>query len=147
MKLQFWGAAKQVTGSMHLLTLDNGYKVLLDCGMNYEQKRELNEAAFEFPFNPADVDAVVLSHAHIDHSGNIPTLIANGFNGRIICTPATADLAAYLLLDSANIQLSEYKQRIARAGKRKTAFIPKPIYSDKQVGKAMEKIETIGFNS
>ncbi len=146
MKLTFWGAAKQVTGSMHLLTLDNGYNILIDCGMNYEQKRELIAAAFEFPFNPGDIDLVVLTHAHIDHSGNIPTLVANGFLGNILCTPATTDLTAYLLFDSANIQLSEYKQRLSRATKNKRNNIPKPIYNDRQVEKALGQMVTIPFN-
>ena len=146
MKITFWGAAKQVTGSMHLLTLDNGYNILIDCGMNYEQKRELNEAAFEFPFNPGNIDLVVLTHAHIDHSGNLPTLVANGFMGNILCTPATCDLTAYLLFDSANIQLSEYKQRLSRATKNRRSFIPKPIYNDKQVERALDKMVTLPFN-
>ncbi len=146
MKITFWGAAKQVTGSMHMLTLDNGYKILLDCGMNYEQKRELDETAFQFPFTPVDVDLVVLTHAHIDHSGNIPTLINNGYKGQILCTPATAELAAHLLFDSANIQLQEYKQKLARASKNKRSRIPKPIYYDQSVKDALERIVTLPFN-
>ena len=131
---------------MHLLTLDNGYKVLLDCGMNYEQKRELNAASFEFPFNPADIDVVLLSHAHIDHSGNIPKLVADGFRGHILCTPPTYDLINYLLHDSANIQLNEYKQRLSRATKHRRSLIAPPIYSDKQVDKALEQVVTLPFN-
>lgn len=146
MKITFYGAARQVTGSMHLLTLDNGYKILFDCGMNYEQKRELHDAAFEFPFNPVEVDVVVLSHAHIDHSGNLPKLVADGFMGNILCTPATYELASYLLHDSAIIQLSEYKQRLSRTTKNRRSLIAKPIYTDKQVEKALDKIVTIPFN-
>lgn len=146
MNITFWGAARQVTGSMHLLTLDNGYTILLDCGMNYEQKRELNERSFSFPFNPVDIDLVVLTHAHIDHSGNIPTLVQEGFRGHIICTPATADLASHLLYDSANIQLDEYKSKLGRASKTKRHLVPKPIYTDKSVSKAMEQIFTLPFN-
>ncbi|MFN9519630.1 MAG: MBL fold metallo-hydrolase [Bacteroidota bacterium] len=146
MKLTFYGAAQQVTGSMHLLTLDNGYNILLDCGMNYEQKRELNAASFEFPFNPADIDVVILSHAHIDHSGNIPKLVADGFRGNILCTPPTYDLVNYLLHDSANIQLNEYKQRLSRATKHRRTLIAPPIYSDKQVDKALEQVVTLPFN-
>ncbi len=146
MNITFWGAAKQVTGSMHLLTLDNGYRILLDCGMNYEQKRELHERAFSFPFNPVDIDLVVLTHAHIDHSGNIPTLVQEGYRGKIICTPATADLSSHLLYDSANIQLDEYKSKLGRASKTKRHLVPKPIYSDKSVTKAMEQLYTMPFN-
>lgn len=146
MKITFYGAARQVTGSMHLLTLSNGYNILLDCGLNYDQKRELNAAAFDFPFNPADIDVVILSHAHIDHSGNIPKLVADGFRGHILCTPPTYDLVTYLLYDSANIQLTEYKQRLSRASKHKRSLIAPPIYTDKQVEKALEQIVTIPFN-
>lgn len=146
MKLTFWGAAKQVTGSMHLLTLDNGYKILVDCGMNYEQKRDLNERAFEFPFNPADIDLVILTHAHIDHSGNIPTIVHHGYKGHIICTPATADLTGYLLYDSANIQFHEYKYKLNRASKTKRHLVPKPIYIEKQVTEALDRIVTLPFN-
>ena len=130
MKITFWGAAKQVTGSMHLLTLDNGYKILVDCGLNYEQKKFLTEDVFSFPFNPVDIDLVLLTHAHIDHSGNLPALVHHGFTGQILCTLATADLTKYLLFDSANIQWQEYKQKLSRAGKSiKRNFVSKPIYN------------------
>lgn len=146
MKITFWGAAKQVTGSMYMLTLDNKYKILIDCGLNYEQKRDMNEDAFSFPFNPADIDVVVLTHAHIDHSGNLPALVHNGFRGHIICTEATADLTKYLLFDSANIQWQEYKQKLSRAGKSKRNRVAKPIYIEKHVEETLDKIITLPFN-
>lgn len=146
MKITFWGAAKQVTGSMHMLTLDNGYKILVDCGLNYEQKRDMHDGAFRFPFNAADIDVVVLTHAHIDHSGNLPALVHHGFRGHILCTPATADLTRYLLFDSANIQWQEYKQRLARAGKNRRNNVPKPMYMEKQVEETMDRIVTLPFN-
>jgi metallo-beta-lactamase family protein len=146
MHITFHGAARQVTGSMHLITLDNGYKILLDCGLNYQQKRELHADAFEFPFRPQDIDAVIVSHAHIDHSGNIPKLVADGFTGKIICTPATLELMRFLLFDSANIQLSEYKQRLSRATKHRRTLIAPPIYSDKDVEKALDQVVTLQFN-
>jgi metallo-beta-lactamase family protein len=146
MKLTFWGAARQVTGSMHLLTLDNGYKILVDCGLNYEQKKFLTEDAFSFPFNPVDIDLVVLTHAHIDHSGNLPALVHHGFQGQILCTAATADLTKFLLFDSANIQWQEYKQKLSKAGKsRKRNFVSKPIYTEKNVQQTLEKFVTIDF--
>lgn len=145
-QLTCWGAAKQVTGSMHMLKLQNGYTILIDCGMNYEQKKELNASVFQFPFRPEDIDVVILTHAHIDHSGNIPTLVAGGFNGKVLCTPATADLTAYLLFDSAQIQQSEYKQKLARVKKGRRTHIPKPIYTDKQVEEALERFVTLRFN-
>ncbi len=103
MKLQFWGAARTVTGSMHLLEV-NGAKILLDCGL-YQGKRKLSyERNLHFPFDPSDIDALVLSHAHIDHSGNIPNLVRQGFKGNIYATHATRDLCAAMLEDSARIQ-------------------------------------------
>jgi glyoxylase-like metal-dependent hydrolase (beta-lactamase superfamily II) len=79
MKLSFFGAAKQVTGSMYLLTLDSGYKILIDCGMDYEMKKNPVARAQLFPFEPVTVDLVILTHAHIDHSGNLPALVGFGF--------------------------------------------------------------------
>lgn len=146
MKLTFWGAAKQVTGSMHMLTLDNGYNILVDCGMNYEQKRELTEDAFDFPFKPQDIDLVILTHAHIDHSGNLPALVDRGYQGKIICTPATSELTKFLLFDSANIQLQEYKSRLSRARINKRHLIAKPIYFDRQVELMMDRMVTWHFN-
>jgi metallo-beta-lactamase family protein len=146
MKLTFWGAARQVTGSMHMLTLDNGYNILVDCGMNYEQKRELHEEAFDFPFRPQDIDLVILTHAHIDHSGNLPALVDRGYQGKIICTPATAELTKFLLFDSANIQLQEYKSKLGRARIQKRHLIPKPIYFDRQVELMMDRMVTWNFD-
>src|SRR4051812_31612543 len=105
MKLTIHGAAQQVTGSMHLLELEN-YKILIDCGLDYEKDRSI-QSNEDFPFNPADIDVVVLTHAHIDHSGNIPTLVRLGFVGQILCTPPTADLTELLLMDSVNIFMSK----------------------------------------
>jgi metallo-beta-lactamase family protein len=146
MKITFWGAAKQVTGSMHMVTLANGYNILVDCGMNYEQKRELNEDAFDFPFKPQDIDLVILTHAHIDHSGNLPALIDRGYQGKIICTNATAELTKFLLFDSANIQLKEYKSKLGKTRIQKRHLIPKPIYFDKQVELMMDRMVTWHLN-
>ena len=134
MKITFWGAAKQVTGSMHMVTLANGYNILVDCGMNYEQKRELNEDAFDFPFRPQDIDLVILTHAHIDHSGNLPALIDRGYQGKILCTNATAELTKFLLFDSANIQLKEYKSKLGktRIQKRHLIHIVRIIRADRK---------------
>jgi metallo-beta-lactamase family protein len=101
MKLTIHGAARQVTGSMHLLEV-NHYKILIDCGLDYEKDRNV-QANEDFPFKPADIDVVVLTHAHIDHSGNLPTLVRLGFEGQILCTSPTADLTELLLLDSVSI--------------------------------------------
>lgn len=103
MKLTFWGAAQTVTGSMHELTV-GGDRYLLDCG-TYQGRRQIaRERNGAFPFPPASVRAVLLSHAHIDHSGNLPSLVKQGFTGPIYTTPATVDLCEPMLLDSAYLQ-------------------------------------------
>lgn len=99
----FAGAAGEVTGSRHLLKLPQG-QVLLDCGMFQGKRAEAREKSEKFLFDPAAVDVVLLSHAHVDHCGALPLLVKRGFKGRIVCTPATAELARLLLLDSAHIQ-------------------------------------------
>src|SRR4051812_27576571 len=104
MKIAFHGAARTVTGSKHLLTLNNGTQILLDCGMFQGMGNETDALNREFGFDPKEISCVVLSHAHIDHSGLLPKLVKEGFEGKIFCTPATKDLATILLEDSANIQ-------------------------------------------
>src|SRR5215510_12087657 len=101
MKIAFHGAARTVTGSKHLITLKNGKKILLDCGMFQGMGRETDSLNRDFGFDSADVDVMILSHAHIDHSGLIPKLYREGFRGRIFCTPATRELTGILLEDSA----------------------------------------------
>lgn len=103
MQLRFHGAARTVTGSMHILTVGDR-TILLDCGIYHGKREEARERNRHFPFDPSSVNAVVLSHAHIDHSGNLPTLVKQGFDGPIYCTKATADLCAVMLKDSAHIQ-------------------------------------------
>lgn len=141
MKLTIWGAARQVTGSMHLLELEN-YKLLIDCGLDYERDTYLEENE-QFPFYPSEIDAVILTHAHIDHSGNLPTLVRSGFEGQILCTPPTADLTELLLLDSVNIFLA--KQRKKRRGQRNSPG-RKPLYLQKHVMETVDRFVTIGFN-
>src|SRR6185436_4778532 len=104
MKIAFHGAARTVTGSKHLLTLKNGSKVLLDCGMFQGMGRETDTLNRDFGFDSKEVNVMILSHAHIDHCGLIPKLVQEGFNGKIFCTPATKDLTTVLLKDSAEIQ-------------------------------------------
>ena len=91
MHITFDGAVQTVTGSQHLITL-NGQKILLECGLYQGKREESRRRNQDFPYDPAAVDVLVLSHAHIDHSGNIPNLVRQGFQGRILCTPATDDL-------------------------------------------------------
>ncbi len=143
MNLTIWGAAQQVTGSMHLLQTEN-YSILIDCGLDYERDTWLEENE-QFPFMPSDIDVVILTHAHIDHSGNLPTLIRFGFEGQILCTAPTADLTELLLLDSVNIFLN--KQRKGRRGKRGFSSGPKPLYLQKHVMETVDRFVTIGFNT
>jgi len=122
MKVTFWGAARQVTGSMHLLTLANGFNILIDCGLNYENKKTFDDDNRNFPFLPESLDLVILTHAHIDHSGNLPNLLKQGYNGQILCTDASVELTKNLLLDSLNVQQIESNKRSgARRKKGKQA--------------------------
>jgi metallo-beta-lactamase family protein len=144
MELQFWGAAQTVTGSMHLLKLGRA-NILLDCGLYQGRRKEAFEINRVLPFNPRDIDVLILSHAHIDHSGNIPSLVKNGFRGRIWCTPATEDLINYMLRDSAHIQESDVKyvnKRRKRQGKR----LFEPLYTDDDALEALRLVESVGYH-
>src|SRR5476651_540629 len=143
MKLTIYGAARQVTGSMHLLQVGQ-YKILVDCGLDYEKERSV-QSNEDFPFNPADIDVVVLTHAHIDHSGNLPTLVRLGFEGQILCTPPTADLTELLLLDSVSIFMRK-AQKKGKHGKGKFNSGTQPLYLQKHVMDTVEQFVTIGFN-
>src|ERR1700753_4253249 len=101
MKIAFHGAARTVTGSKHLLTLKNGRKILLDCGMYQGLGEETDILNREWGFDPLEIDYLILSHAHVDHCGLIPKLVKEGYRGKIFATPATADLAGLLMEDSA----------------------------------------------
>src|SRR5438094_4408354 len=116
-QVTFWGAARTVTGSMHLVEV-NGQKLLLDCGLYQGKRSEARQRNSTFPFRPSDIGAVVLSHAHMDHCGNLPNLVRQGFAGPIYCTPATKDLTAVMLADSAKIQAedAEYFNRHRQQG-------------------------------
>ncbi|MBA3890599.1 MAG: MBL fold metallo-hydrolase, partial [Gemmatimonadaceae bacterium] len=106
MEIEFFGGAREVTGSCHVLRV-NGKTVLLDCGMFQGSRKLSREQNLRLPVPAGSVDAVVLSHAHIDHSGRLPFLVKSGFAGPIFCTPATRDLCAIMLADSAHIQESD----------------------------------------
>jgi metallo-beta-lactamase family protein len=108
MKITFWGAARTVTGSMHHLEVA-GRRYLLDCGLYQGHRKEAEDRNRTLPFDARSIDAVVLSHAHIDHSGNLPTLVKHGFDGPIYTTPPTIDLCGSMLLDTAHIQESDVK--------------------------------------
>src|SRR6516165_2007164 len=103
MRLTFWGAAGGVTGSMHQVEA-GGQRLLLDCGLYQGGRKDADHKNRNLPFPGSAIDAVILSHAHIDHSGNLPTLVRQGFAGPIYATPATADLCSWMLRDTAHIQ-------------------------------------------
>src|SRR5262245_34411280 len=109
--VRFWGAARTVTGSMHVVGFGD-HLLLLDCGSFRGPRDEARRRNRQFPFDPARVDAVILSHAHADHCGNLPELVRQGFTGRIYCSPATRDLVEVMLADSARFR--EEDVRVAR---------------------------------
>jgi metallo-beta-lactamase family protein len=128
-KLSFLGAAQNVTGSKFLLETDNK-KILIDCGLY--QERKLKSRNWEpFPFDPASIDAMLLTHAHVDHSGLIPKLVKNGFKGPIYCTNATADIVKIILLDAAHLQEEDaaFKKKRHEKEKRKGPYPEIPLYT------------------
>lgn len=145
MKIKFCGAAQTVTGSCHLLTLDNGYKILLDCGLYQGYEEKFEDFNKEFLFDPKDIDCMVLSHAHIDHSGRIPKLCKDGFEGHIYCTNATRDLAAVMLQDSGYIQERDAEYNNKNRKKFKTEKI-EPLYTVKDAERSIDQFVGIGYN-
>jgi metallo-beta-lactamase family protein len=131
MKVQFCGAAREVTGSAHLLTLDNGLKILLDCGMYQGSAQQMNNFNRSWLFKPEEIDIVILSHAHIDHSGKLPYLVKSGYTGPIHCTHATRSLSALMLMDSAKIQErdTQYfnKRRKTQQAERQPLYTPDDV--------------------
>jgi metallo-beta-lactamase family protein len=132
MKITFWGGAGTVTGSMHLVET-GGKRILFDCGLFQGRRKEADQKNRHLPFDASTIDAVVLSHAHIDHSGNLPTLVKNGFSGPIYATPATIDLCNWMLRDTAHIQESDADFVNRRSGQRKTLGLEsapvEPLYT------------------
>ena len=128
MKIAFHGAARTVTGSKHLLTFKNGKKVLLDCGMFQGLGKDTDAMNRDFGFDAKEVDVMVLSHAHIDHTGLIPKLYKEGFRGKIFCTPATKELTGILLLDSAEIQEDDTKFSNKRRAAEGLPYL-QPLYT------------------
>lgn len=146
MKIAFHGAARTVTGSKHLLTLVNGKKYLLDCGMFQGMGKDTDALNRNWGFNPAEVDCLILSHAHIDHSGLIPKLVKDGFTGKIYCTPATRELTAVLLEDSAGIQESDVKYENKRRAVEGLPYLT-PLYNTEDAQIAMSNFTTIEYGN
>lgn len=145
MKIAFHGAARTVTGSKHLLTLANGKKILLDCGMFQGMGDETAEMNNEWGFEPSEVNYLILSHAHIDHCGLIPKLIKDGYEGEIYATPATKDLASILMVDSAGIQESDTKFANKRRALQGLPYL-KPLYSTEDALLATSRFNTVYYN-
>lgn len=146
MQIQFFGATETVTGSKHLLTTTKGVQILLDCGLYQGLGKETGDLNTHFGFDPSQIDTVILSHAHIDHSGNLPLLVKQGFNGSIYCTPATIDVCEVLLMDSAKIQENDIafvNKRRAKEGKP----LLKPSYTTKDVEKCMRHFKSVPYNA
>jgi metallo-beta-lactamase family protein len=121
-RLSFYGAAGRVTGSMHLLEAAGG-RFLLDAGLFQGRRSETHDLNLQLPFDARRLDGVVLSHAHIDHSGRLPLLVREGFHGPIHATPATRDLCSVMLADAAHIQEKDFEY-LARRGKAGTKSEP-----------------------
>ena len=143
MKITFHGAARTVTGSQHLIEV-NGHQLLLDCGLYQGSRKESDRRNRNLPFDPASVDVLVLSHAHIDHSGNIPNLIKAGFKGDVVCTFATRDLCAAMLRDSGNIQERDVEY-VNKKRLRRGEPPVEPIYTEEDAIHALGCFLAIGY--
>ena len=146
MKIQFLGAAQEVTGSKHLITTDNGTTILLDCGMYQGKGIETDQDNRQLGFDPKDIHYLILSHAHIDHSGLIPYIYSQGFRGKIYCTPATRDLCQLMLQDTAFIQEQDvrwYNKKMDRLHKPKI----KPLFDTNHAQQVMKLFRTIPYDT
>lgn len=144
MKLSFYGAAQEVTGSKHLLTTAKGKKILMDCGLYQGRRKDAERKNTHFGFNPAEIDYLILSHAHIDHTGLVPKLVKEGFKGPIYCTRATLDLNRIMLPDSAHIQENDirYENKIrTKAGKK----LLEPLYDAEDAENALALMVPVSF--
>ncbi len=144
MKVQFMGAVREVTGSMHILTV-NGKRILLECGFFQGKRSESNRLNRNLPFDASSIDVMVLSHAHIDHSGNIPNLVKQGFEGAIYTTFATRDLCSLMLMDSAYIQVKDAEFYNRKAEERGDKDRIEPIYNEADVRACLSRFVAIDY--
>lgn len=144
MQLQFHGAVRTVTGSQHLLTV-NGHRILLDCGFYQGRRQETYARNLHLPYDAARVDVLVLSHAHIDHSGNVPNLVKRGFRGDIFATFATRDLCSIMLRDSAKIMANDVRYLNKQRGRKGEAPV-EPIYGDEDAIAAMRQFLAMSYD-
>jgi metallo-beta-lactamase family protein len=143
MKLSFWGAARQVSGSMYMLESDKGYKILIDCGADMSRGAD---SQAEFPFDATAIDLVLLTHAHIDHTGRLPQLLRSGYNGQVLCTPPTFGLAQLLLNDNASLSSKKLKRLVNRSYRYAHREEDIEILSYKEVEQTMQRFVTIAFH-
>ncbi|MGE5603657.1 MAG: MBL fold metallo-hydrolase RNA specificity domain-containing protein [Nitrososphaerales archaeon] len=144
MKITFHGAAQEVTGSMHLIEV-NDKRVLLDTGMFQGRRDETYQRNLSFPFDPKTVDAMLLSHAHIDHSGNIPNLVKQGYGANVWSTPATRNLSVYMLMDSGHIQESDADYLNKR--RKKEGYLPiEPLYTQADAQESLTHFVSVGLH-
>ena len=143
-KISFHGAVRTTTGSQHLLEV-NGKRLLLDCGLYQGKRQESIERNQNFPFDPGSVDAVILSHAHIDHIGNLPNLYKQGFEGNVYCTFATRDLAAIMLEDSGEIQIADAAY-VSKKHKKKGLPPVEPLYTPEDAERAVRQFVALGYD-
>jgi metallo-beta-lactamase family protein len=150
MKLTFWGAAGTVTGSMHLVET-GGKRYLLDCGLAQGRRKEADAKNRNLPFAGSSIDAVVLSHAHIDHSGNLPSLVKHGFSGPIYSTPASNDLCGWMLRDTAHIQEKDAEFLNKRMERRKAAGlgngVVEPLYDTADVERTLPLFAPVPYHT
>ena len=142
MKLTFHGAAQEVTGSMHLLEV-NGQRILLDCGLFQGRRRDTYARNLNFPWEAQSIDCVVLSHAHIDHTGKLPNLVKQGFEGNVWCTAATRNLSAYMLMDSGYIQEKDVEYLNRKRSRRGEAPV-EPIYTREDARETLPLFVSVG---
>ena len=144
MRITIYGAAQEVTGSMHLIEVNNR-RILLECGLYQGRRADTYERNLKFPFDPASIDTLILSHAHIDHSGNIPNLVKQGFTGNIWCTAPTRNLVTYMLLDSGHIHENDVTYLNKR---RKRRGLPpvEPLYTKKDAQKSLPQFISVGMH-
>ena len=146
MKLKFIGATETVTGSKHLILTEKGKQVLLDCGLYQGMGKETDALNRSLGVNPEHIEAVILSHAHIDHSGNLPFLVKEGFKGKIYCTPATYDVCEILLLDSAHIHESDINFTNKRRLKKGMELV-KPLYTTRDAELCLKHFKPVPYNA
>lgn len=144
MQLTFHGAARTVTGSQHLIEV-NGHRILLECGLFQGRRQEAYDRNRNFAFEPHSVDAVILSHAHIDHSGNLPLLVKNGYDGPIYATHATRDLCAAMLPDSGHIHEKD-AEFVSKRRKRRGEPPVEPLYTQDDAYASLHYFESIDYN-